>query len=494
MSIAVRAFRGALWSAGASWLQIAINLAGVAIVARWVGPDGYGVVGTAMLVIGVAQLLCAGALSECIVQRPQLEPGHLDATFATEVTLALALAALCFAAAPALAVSLGAPAAAAPLQALVLVLPLSALASVPAMLLQREMRFEALARISTIGTVAANLTGIGLALGGAGLWALVAMEAVRTLVGLVGSWRCSGWRPGLRGRWRHLHELGRFNATVLATYAVGHADNLIPRALIGTLLGPQALGHYLLARRVFDELTRFATGPLSAIAMAAAARAQNDRAALQRLVLGLYETASLVALPAFLGLAVIAPIAVPLAFGEAWRDAVPALQILLLCGLRTATGVFNVSILRAVGRPDLPLVLLAAGAALSAILIPAFASWGLVGVMFALLLRMFATWPLGCWFIARATGVPVRRQLAVGVPALAAAAAMAASLWALLTSGLADLPAGTATMSAVAIGALVYAAAIFVMSPATVARVGGLARAALRRDDRSLAAALGDAR
>lgn len=494
MSVVVRSFKGAIWTAAGTWLQIAVNLVGVAVVARWIGPEGYGIVGAALLVHGLSQVLCAGALSQCIVQRPDLHQGHMDVTFYTEMSLALLLAAATFIAAPQLCVLVGVPAAATPLRVLAVLLPLSSLSSVPSALLQRELKFREIAGIGTIATLMANLVGIAAALGGAGLWALIAMEAVRALVWLAGSWYCVAWRPGLQGRRSHLRELARFNANVLATYVLGHIDSLLPRALISVLLGPQALGHYLLARRVFDELTRIATGPLSGIAMASTARAQNDRPALQRIVLGLYETSALVALPAFLGMIVLAPVAVPLVFGRDWIDAVPALQVLLLCGLRTATGVFNVSILRALGRPDLPLVLLGAGVLLSVVLIPALAPWGLTGVMLAVLLRTLGTWPLGCWFIAMVTGIGVRRQLSIGAPSLAAASVMMVVLWPLLMNGFAGLPPGAMLAAGTLAGAVVYVAILGLVSPRTLGRVRELVKATVGRDDRSLAAALGEPR
>jgi PST family polysaccharide transporter len=213
---------------------------------------------------------------------------------------------------------------------------------------------------------------------------------------------------------------------------------------------------------------------------------------LQRLVLGLYETSALVALPAFLGLIVLAPVCVPLVFGPQWDDAVPALQLLLLCGVRTATGVFNISILRALGRPDLPLVLLGAGVLLTLGLIPALAPWGLTGVMLALVLRTFATWPIGCSFIERTTGIAVRRQLAAGAPALWAAGAMAAMLWLLLTNGFGDLPPGTLVAAGTVCGAVLYVLVLTLVSPRTVRRLRELAKAMAGRSDRSLAAALGE--
>jgi len=282
---------------------------------------------------------------------------------------------------------------------------------------------------------------------------------------------------------------------VLATQVLGHADDLLPRALIGSMLGPQALGVYLLGRRIFDELSRLVTGPLAGVAMTATARARHDLALLHRIVLGLYRSASLIALPVFLGAAVLAPVGVPFVFGQQWSTAVPVIQLLLLCGTRTATGVFNVSILRGLGRADLPLWLIGSGLVLQTMLIPPLAAaWGVTGAVVAILIRTVATWPLGCVFVRRASGLPVRRQLEVGTAALTAAALMAAGVamldqaWGSAMSALPRLAAG------VAAGALLYVAALAIVSPATVRGAGDLVRALLRRDDRALAAGLGDSR
>jgi hypothetical protein len=82
----------------------------------------------------------------------------------------------------------------------------------------------------------------------------------------------------------------------------------------------------------------------------------------------------------------------------------------------------------------------------------------------------------------------------VGTAALTAAALMAAGVamldqaWGSAMSALPRLAAG------VAAGALLYVAALAIVSPATVRGAGDLVRALLRRDDRALAAGLGDSR
>jgi lipopolysaccharide exporter len=495
VSLAVRTLRGALWSAAGSWTQVGLNLAGVAIVARLVGPEGYGAVGIALVATGLAAMLCHGAFVPVLVQRPALEDGHVDATFLLCATLSSLAALVLFAfASPLCALLGGGAASAAVLRALAPLLPLSAAAAICAALLERDLRFRELAAAGSVSAVACNLAGVAAALAGAGLWTLVIMESTRVVVLLAGLVRTVRWRPGRRATRAHLRSLAAFNARVLATQALGTADDLLPRALVGWLLGPQALGHYMLGRRIFEELSRLVVGPLAGVAMAAASRARHDTALLHRIVLGLYGTASLIALPTFLGAAVLAPLAVPLAFGAGWADAVPAIQILLLCGTRTATGVFNVSILRALDRADLPIRLLGAGVLLHALLIPPLAAWGLSGVALAILLRTLSTWPLGCLYVRRASGLPIRRQLAAGAPALGAALAMAGGLVLLGQAWAHAIAPWVQLLAGVAAGVALYVAALALLSPATLRGARDVALALRRQDDRALAAGLGDSR
>lgn len=492
MSIAVRAVRGILWQAGSSWLQVAVNLLGVAIIARWVGPESYGVMGAALLLTGLIRMLSEGALIECVLQRAELEFGHIDASFWTSLVVAGLGAVVLLSLAQPLSALAGAPAAVQVLQVLALLMPLSAASALPLMLIDRALLFRDKAQIGALSTLVSNAVGIAAALSGLGVWSLVCMEVARVMVPHAMAWRLVSWRPGLSCTVNHFRQLRAFNQQVVATYLIGHLDSLLPRALIANLLGPVALGYFLLATRVFDELTRLVTGPLSGITMAIIARLQQDQAAVQRMILGLYRTATLVALPVFAGFIAIAPVAVPMLFGDAWLPAIPAMQVLMISALRTSTAVFNISILRAMGRADLPLWLLGAGVALNTALIPSLVSFGLIGVMVALIARQFLAWPLGALFVRTVSGLTMRQQFRVTLPAASAATVMAVTVG--LWSGVA-IQTHTVTLtlvSSIALGMLVYTLAIIAFAPGLLTQAAKIARAVLRRDDRGLAATLGE--
>jgi O-antigen/teichoic acid export membrane protein len=489
-SLALQFFEGAIWSAARNLLQAVLSLIALAVVAREIGPEAYGVFGIAMLVVGIAEMVAGGALTEAIVQRKDLEEGHIDATFWLSTGAALLLATFIVLFAAPLAHVAGSSQATDVLFVLGCLLPLNVGSRVPTALLVRDLRFRTSSQLSALATMLSCGTGIFLALHATGIWTLVAMEAVRSVAILLGTFLAVSWRPGARGRLHHLSDLWRFNAGMLATYSVGYADLLLPRLLVSQLLGPQALGLFMLAVRVFTELSNLLTRPLHAVAMAACARAQDTRNELQRIVLGLYRTSRLVVFPVFLGMAAIAPWLIPLLFGPKWNAAVPAVQLLMVGAMRSATGAFNSAILLGVGQVRSTLYLFAAGCALHLVLFPLLAPWGVAGAALAMLGRQFGNWPLACVLIRRATGIAIGRQISGGAATLAASLLASGAVLGTAVALQKLLPTAAVVAAATAAGALIYVIAMRVLSPATLQTALELVSAFVRRDRGRLEATL----
>lgn len=489
-SVAVRFFEGALWTTGRNLLQALLSLVALAIVARELGPATYGLFSVAMLVYSAAEMACGGALTDSIVQRRQVEPGHLDATFWLTTGLAVVMAGLIAGGADPLARLAGDETAATVLLAMAALLPLAVAARIPMAVLTRELQFKAVAQIGALATILSCTTGIALALGGAGIWSLAAMEAVRAVVSLVGAFLAVSWRPGSRGRWKHLQDLWRFNAGMLATYSLGYADLYLPRLLVSHLLGAQALGLFMLATRVYGELSRLLTDPLHGVAMATCARLQDTLAALRRSVLGLYSASRIVVFPVFLGMAAVAPWWIPLLFGPRWSAAVPAVQLLMLGGVRLGTGAYNSAILLGTGHLRASAMLFAAGCVVSIVAFPLLAPWGVVGGAIAVLVRQLAIWPLALRWIGNATGLRAAQQLAGTLAPLAAAVLAALGIWGATRWLESALGPAVATALAIALGATLYFAMLRLLAPQACHMALDLLRAFVRRDRDRLEALL----
>jgi PST family polysaccharide transporter len=72
-------------------------------------------------------------------------------------------------------------------------------------LLQRQMRFTALAAISVVSLIAGAAVGILGAALGYGYWALVASSVIAPLVASIGFWVATGWVPAMPRRQKALY-------------------------------------------------------------------------------------------------------------------------------------------------------------------------------------------------------------------------------------------------------------------------------------------------
>jgi len=477
MSVARAAARGAAWSAGGTWVQLVTALVTLGLVARILGPEPFGLTALAWIVVGLGEVLLVGALTESLIQRDRIEAGHKDAIFWLLQAIAFGFAGLTIAGSGLFAAAVGAPAVGPVLAASACVLPIAAAYAVPEAILMREMRVRAVVLAGNAGGILGSLAAIALAVAGAGVWSLVAMQIVAQAVRTIGVMAAARWRPGFAGRRRHLRDLFAFNIRVAAAQVAGYAERAAPRAVIGVMLGTEALGLFSLALRLQDYLHTAVVQPMARIAMPAVSRARGDAAGLRRLMAGAIGLCGAVSFPVFLGFAAVAPVAIPLVFGPQWTAAVVPAQLLAIVGLRRGMTAFNGAILRGTGYPGRQLVLTATSLALTLALTPPAALIGVNAVVAAIVLRAFLTLPMSNWFVARTTGFGLRDQLAVNAPPMVAALVMAALVSAGIAAGRGVLAEPVLLALAVAGGAALYAGLLPALSP-DLRRLIGRARAA----------------
>lgn len=474
-----RAVTGALWSSLETTLQQLIQFAIFLILSRLLGPEAYGILALATVVNVVADvLIVGGGWSDAIIQRRNLAPEHLSSIFWLLVALALGLAALAAVAATPVAALFGVPAVAALMPVLALQLPLGALSVVPTALLRRELRFAPLALRSLLALTLAGIAAIALALAGAGVWSLVALNLLQPALSVAVLWGSVAWRPAWRLSPRHLREVLPFVMGAMGERAVQILDALLPRLVIGLRLGPVPLGHFAMAYKVMELLIQLVTRPIARVLLPSAARLADEPLRLRRLVAAAVELMALIVLPAAAGIAIVAPLLVPLVFGPAWVDSVPALQALMVTAAVAPFTALSASLMYAAGRTQLQFALATTATLLLLLLLVIHGAASVEAVALAMATRSLLMLPLRLWLMQRATGVDLRPALRGALPPLAATAGMAAALTALRLV----LPAGMAPLVVlpieVATGALLYSAMVLLLAPQSLRRGLELVRAA----------------
>jgi O-antigen/teichoic acid export membrane protein len=464
MSMKRRATRGVIWAAAGSWGREAAGFAVFLILARLLGPEAYGLVAMATVVIAVAQLLVADVIQEPLIQRENLEPGHLDAAFWSLLALAVTVMLAAMAAAEPVAALFDEPEVARLIWSLSGLPVLNALVAVPTALLRREMRYGVLAARALLGVIGGGAVGIGMALTGQGALSLVGHLLTQEIVAVLVLWLAIDWRP----RWRHARRHFR-DLRVPGTYMIGVRLVLLvqqqsPRVLIGYFLGPVALGLYGASWRIVEILYLLLIRPLSDVALPAFAHLQDDMERFRQVLYAARRLGAVIAMPTFVGLALVAPELLPAAFGGQWNGAIPVVQLLAIGGVCWSFLPIAGIVPQALGRWGVTLATRALATVVIVAAILVVREAGLLVIAAAVAAGEALMVVVNFYVVRRLTATPMSEQALAYAPILSAALIMAAAVlgWRELMIG--DLTRLSLLATSVLGGAAVYSAALCVMA------------------------------
>lgn len=385
-----RAVNGALWSLLNAFMPAATGMVVFTLASRALSAGEFGLVALATGIGSIASALSPAGLGEGIVQRSTIGREHLDSAFWACLASGAVLYAILVGGAGGVAAALDE----ALLLPLIVVLGsrivFDALAVVPNALLIRKMAFRQLAIRTGVASFLSAVVCLGLLWIGAGLWAL-ALSQLATAISLsIGAIVAARWVPRVYFSMPALRQLMRFGFFASAVRAMGIAN--IDQVLVGTLLGPAALGLYSFSRRIFQLLSDLIAGALGNVSFSLLSSVQSDRSKRREIFQFATFISATVSFPIFVGLAVIASDLVPMIFGDHWVEAVKALQAFCMLGLITSVGVLQSSLIRSHGQMDMWFYHMLAKQLGTVFYIVLFHSWGVAELVWALVIMQYVMW------------------------------------------------------------------------------------------------------
>ena len=455
--IQTRAARGAaalLVRSGAIKLTAVI---GGVVLARVLTPAQFGVYVVAAFCVSFLGLFTDVGLGAAVIQQRHAPTrDELKTVFTLQLTLAGALVTAGLLVAQPVAAAYHMPDSGVwLLRALIVTLLLSTLRTVPAMLLERELRYARLGTVETVEAVAFQGVAVVAALAGAGVWAFVWATLARAVVGPTVLCFVSPWRPGLGLDRAVVRRLLSFGMAYQAQGILSFVKDAMTPTLLALLAGASAVGYVNWAYAV-ATLPLLVTTALWQVTFPAFARAAHDTALLARMIERAIRLGAIVMLPLSFSVMALAPEIVRYVFTSKWEPALPAVylfSISLWAGPLLGSTFF--SLFYAVGKPRYGLWFTVLYGVLDwGIGVPLVLWLGFEGIAVRTVVVAFVTLPL-LLRVARRI-VPVRPLRQVVRPALAAAVAGAVEFAAvhLLPATLAGF------VAAIALGTVVYVVAV----------------------------------
>lgn len=427
-NLRARSVHGVFATALGSGGDFLLRLASIAVLARLVIPEHFGLVGMVTAITAMAQQLGQLGLSAATVQCTEITHKQASNLFwintGAGLVLVLALSAL----APFLASFYHEPR----LVLITMVIATSVLGGGLAVqheaLLARQMKQEQLALIRVGATFLSAILAISLALAHVGYWALVIQEVARSFLISVGAWVACPWVPSPPSRGARLGSLLRFGRDLTLTQFLNAVVSNLDRVLISRYLGAVPVGIYRQAQQLMMVPIDQLQAPIQSVAQPALSLLQNDPDRYRRYYRRMVTIVGLATMPLAAFAAVYAEEVTLLLIGEKWAGAAPLLRLFALAAfIRPVLGTSG-TVLITCGRPHRLLHLALIRNATLVLLIAADLRWGAKGVATAqLATTLLLTLPC-LLYSFKGTAVTVGAFFAALRTPLTASAVMAAGL------------------------------------------------------------------
>ncbi len=273
--------------------KLVLTLVSTMILARLLTPLDFGLLAMVMTVMGFLRVFKDAGLSTATIQREKITHAQVSNLFWINVVLSGLTSLVMAACAPVIAWFFREPR----LVGITLILSISFLLTGSAVqhmaLLNRQMRFKAIALIEIGSMLVSVAVGVGMAWLKYGYWSLVGFQLSLPLAGLLLTWSVSRWRPQLPVRRSGTGSFLKFGANLTASSFIyslaGGADSL----LIGRYYGPNPVGLYsragALLRRPLEQLLT----PINAVFIPVLSMVQDQPDRYRNTFLRVYEAVAL---------------------------------------------------------------------------------------------------------------------------------------------------------------------------------------------------------
>jgi PST family polysaccharide transporter len=340
--------KGAAWMVGMRLAVRGIGLISTVILARLLRPEDFGLVALASAFVGMIDVLSNFSFDIALIREGQAGRSHYDTVFTLSIVRGVLMAlGLAIFAEPAgeffhdsrVAFIVYFFAAGTVLESL---------QNVGIVNFRKDMTFGLEFAFTTATKLVSFVVTITVALVWRQYWALVAGILAGKLAGLALSYALHPYRPRLSLKeWR---ELFHFSKWLLVTNLALFLSNRLDAFIIGRMSGPRVLGLYDISLEIVSLPTAELVAPIQRALYPGYAKIAGNTSDLAKYFLSIFAVIFAFALPAGLGIALLATPIVRLFLGSAWLDSVPLIQVLAFMGIFYIGASNSTSILWALGK------------------------------------------------------------------------------------------------------------------------------------------------
>ncbi len=260
-------------------------------------------------------------------------------------------------------------------------------------LIQRKNQLKVIALCNVIQSLFANIITVVLALIGWGVWAIVWPMVLTTPVWIIITWKYQKWRPPNSFTLARWQEITSFGGNLLGVELLGKIRGNLDYLIIGHFLGIDALGMYYFAFNAGLGISLNVINAFNSALFPYFCEVQTQLTRLKERFWSSLKKTYIIIGPLIALQCGLAPLYVPIIFGEKWQPAIPILILICLSALAIPLGSSSSYLVNAVGKPHITLYWSLVSTGLFALFITIAVQGGILWVAAAVLFYQMITVP-----------------------------------------------------------------------------------------------------
>lgn len=332
------------WDLGGTIVRMGSGLVISILLARLLGPAEFGLVGMAMVFIGISQVFIDVGFTAALIQNKENSDLTYSSVFYLNFAAGLALTLLFYFIAPMIGIFYENPQITDLVRWLSLIFVFNSLNMVQQAIFQRNLSFKILTIRTVISSAFGGVIGVVAALQGLGVYSLVIQQLSAAVLGTILLWHASEWRPNLQFSLSEIKKLSGFSLFIFFNAFTASIFNKLDVLFIGKIFSPVLLGLYTRSESLCNTVTNLSSNSIRKVTFPVLSSLQNNKERFDNMFFKSIELTTFISFVLTGVLFLFGADIILLLFGEKWKDAIPIFEILIL---RAATFPINVILLNA---------------------------------------------------------------------------------------------------------------------------------------------------
>ena len=380
-SLSDKAVGGVLWAGVEKFGGKAIQFATTIILARILTPEDYGIMASIIIIFALSQVLIDSGFSQALIREEKISTEDKSTTFYINFLVALVLSVVIWLVAIPISNFFEDPLLV-DLTRFMAPLPiLSSFSIVQRAHFIQKINFRTQAYIHVITITLSGIISIYAAVKGLGVWALAIQYLSLSLFDSLLFWIVNPWKPRGFISGASFKRLFGFGYKMMLSGVLDIIFTHLYKVIIRKLYLKELLGFYFQAENAMKATSQSLNGVLVKVNYTTLSKVKDDVERLKDAYIKTTKATSYFVFPAMTGLILVAEPFIVTAIGNKWLASVPILQVLSVAGLIIHLQVFNLDLLKVLGRSDLFLklsVIKKIGVTIAIVIGIRFGFWGLI--------------------------------------------------------------------------------------------------------------------